>query len=189
MLFRRALSGNEIEALADGVYVSDCRDDDQSGSVVCHLNALAPGQIVASNLHIIPGQLGLFTYTTGATQRTYDRDLTDNATTVRTLVADEADIDLIMDLTYHMIDGSGGTNRVWLLLDGTFVDNDAETGTWETQPDPGRMILQYAPGYKCDAFSTGTFILPGPYLQGVRTCQDGSGIFGLWHGDFITAFQ
>ncbi len=188
MVFRRALSRNEVKALADGVYVSDCHDD-ASNVVTCHLNTLAPGQIVASNLHIVPSQLGIYTYTTTAAQSTYEHDLNDNAATVRTLVVDEADIDLIMDLTYHMVDGSGGTSRVWLLLDGTFVDNDAETGTWETQPDPGRMILQYDPGYKCDAFSSGTFILPGPYLQGVRTCQDGSGIFGLWTGNFIAALQ
>lgn len=188
MVFRRALSRNEVKALADGVYVSDCRDD-ASNVVTCHLNALAPGQIVASNLHIVPSQLGIYTYTTVAAQSTYDHDLTDNAATVRTLVVNEADIDLIMDLTYHMVDGSGGTSRVWLLLDGTFVDNDAETGIWETQPDPGRMILQYDPGYKCAALSSGTFILPGPYLQGVRTCQDGSGIFGLWHGDFLATPQ
>ncbi len=80
---------------------------------------------------------------------------------------------------YWMNDGSSGSGVFSLLTDGSFTDDVGGTGAWSFLPTPPRVLLQYDAGFACDALLTGKF-LTDSQVQGLRLCQDGSGIRGVW---------
>ncbi|MCB8952060.1 MAG: DUF11 domain-containing protein [Ardenticatenales bacterium] len=185
LYFRRALSAGEVRDLYLGVYAAAC-DALNSATISCVLAALAPQESVYTNITVVPTQEGWFNYRADAAQPTHDPNLQNNTTFLRTRVVTSTAITLTMEVRYSMQDGSFGHGLVWLLNDGTFVDNDAGTGTWQSLTQPKRLTLTYDPGYSCNALMTGE-VFPEfvPHVQGVRQCQDGTGLTGIWRGDFI----
>lgn len=186
LFFRRALSANEINDLALGLYAAECNLGNDN-RVSCELAALSPNESVLTAITAVPGQEGWFNYRADVAAPTADDDLLNNTTYLRTRVVTSTLITLTMQVRYAMQDGSSGRNWVWLLTDSTFVDNDAGIGTWESLVQPKRLQLLYEPGYSCGALMTGELFPdePYPHVQGVRQCQDGTGLTGVWRGDFL----
>lgn len=188
LFFRRALSANEINDLALGLYAAEC-DLGNDNRVSCELAALSPNESILTAVTAVPSQEGWFNYRADVAAPTADDELLNNTTYLRTRVVASTLITLTMQVRYAMQDGSSGRNWVWLLTDGTFVDNDAGIGTWESLVQPKRLQLLYEPGYSCGALMTGELFAdePYPHVQGVRQCQDGTGLTGVWRGDFVPA--
>ena len=64
------------------------------------------------------------------------------------------------------------------------MDDVGGTGAWSFLPTPPRLLLQYDAGFACDALLTGKF-LTDSQVQGVRLCQDGSGVRGVWQATVL----
>ena len=184
-VFNRVLSQKEILSLAAGGYVADCGVAGQT--LTCTMPALDADQSVIVNTVAVPLQLGLFAYDAVVSQEIDDPDLANNVAALRTFVLRQSDIRAIVDVTYIMQDLSGGVNRVWMLQDGTFIDNEISTGVWALLTEPPRLQLDYDDPYQCGALMTGEISGLPPKARGLRICQDGSGLVGLWRGDFVAS--
>lgn len=69
-------------------------------------------------------------------------------------------------------------------LDGTFVDNNGDSGQWVFQPASRRMIFVYQ-GSNCNGLFVGTQRDNGA-IAGLKFCLDGSTTRGAWTG-FVTS--
>lgn len=183
VVFNRVLSQREILSLYGGGYVADC--DEASQTITCTMASLDVDQTVLVNTVAQPFQLGLFEYEAVVTHEIDDPDAANNEALLRTYVLRQTDIQAIVDVSYIMQDLTGGINRVWMLNDGTFIDNDISAGLWQILTEPPRLQLDYDDVYQCGALMTGEIAGLPPVARGLRICQDGSGLVGLWRGDFV----
>jgi len=90
-----------------------------------------------------------------------------------------------INYVYRMKDGTSGKGTYFLLDDGTYVDDNGDTGIWRYKQRPARILLKYDAGVACEARSTGFFISPRR-VRGPRVCRDGSGVVGSWRGKVRT---
>ena len=95
--------------------------------------------------------------------------------------ADWAPLTLALDTQYFLNDESSGQGRYALLTPGQYVDEFGFTGSWFFLSSPARLLFLADPGTNCDLVALGTFA-SATQLVGLRICQDGSGLGGLWIG-------
>lgn len=83
---------------------------------------------------------------------------------------------------YQMDDGSSGSGSYTLADNGTFVDDNGNTGIWAIETFYDLYLIYYKSGANCGALSLGTYNAAANQVHGVRFCTDDSDARGLWAG-------